>query len=125
MSANIVLIEDDDTLREGLTLILEGRGYNVNTYCSGTEFFNCPPADGPNLYLVDYRLPGPDGLQITQKIRFDDVESSIPIIILSAGGDDLPQKTKDAGANLFVRKPFEISYLTDLIEHYLAQQVIP
>lgn len=118
MKKNLILIEDDDALREGLALILIHQQYQVRAFPDNAHFqkFKNLPVD---IYLIDYRLPGANGLTITQNIRRRAAGKATPIIILSASGDNLPDKARSAGANAFIRKPFEISDLIIQISRLL------
>lgn len=117
----ILLIEDDDALREGISVVLADEGYNIKVLADGSNFQKIVSKFHPNLYLVDYRLPGKDGLEITKIIRSLPKGSTTPVVLLSATGDNLPEKARQAGANEFIRKPFDIDNLIGIIQKYLVK----
>lgn len=121
MDKNILLIEDDIALREGITLILEAEGYHVYGLKDGSELRSYLRKHAFGLFLIDYRLPGKDGLQIAQYLRGQPDSRQTPIIIMSASGYDLRQKVHKAGADEFLRKPFQIDVLIGLVQKYLSR----
>jgi DNA-binding response OmpR family regulator len=118
----ILLIEDDDSLRDGISLLLLDEGYQIKSLPDGSNFQRIVSEFKPDLYLIDYRLPGKDGLEITKIIRSSSTKSQTPVILLSATGDNLPEKARIAGANEFVRKPFNIDNLIELIQKHLRNK---
>lgn len=115
MRKNIFIIEDDDTLRLGLELIMSDEGYEVRSAISWNEMGKVKDKFEPDLYLIDYKLPGIDGLEITKRIRSKATEKNVPIIIISASTSDIAQEVKKAGADGYLRKPFEVADLMGLI----------
>jgi DNA-binding response OmpR family regulator len=121
----ILLIEDEDIIRNSLTINLEDEGFSVKAYKSAEEFLNKEiqfleyfPYD---IAIVDIMLPGKiDGLKITQQIksRWD-----IPIIILTAR-NRLEQKLEafEIGADDYITKPFELEELIARIKVKLKKK---
>ena len=109
MDARILLVEDDPSIREITEIGLRGAGFSVITAADGREGLALFRADGPDLVLLDVMLPGLDGLEVAREIRRD---STVPIVMLTARGDTLDVVVGlEAGADDYVRKPFELPEL--------------
>ena len=116
MKKRIVVIEDDETIREVLQLILERAGYSVDQYKDGKSIF-AGNING-DLFIIDRRLPGADGLDICRHIRSQPNAAQVPIIVLSAT-PGLHNIIHDAGASEFIEKPFSSSSLIATIKKWL------
>ena len=109
MDARILLVEDDPSIREITALGLRGAGFVVASAADGFEGLARFRADRPDLVLLDVMLPGLDGLEVAREIRRD---STVPIVMLTARGDTLDIVVGlEAGADDYVRKPFELPEL--------------
>ena len=114
MSGVVLLVEDDQSLRQTLTKALELGGYRVvqtDSIAEGTQRFsemiNRSDAERLDLMIVDLGLPDGDG---TTLIRWVRAQSSIPLIIISARYDDNSKvNLLDAGADDYLVKPFSFT----------------
>ena len=101
----VLLVEDDETIREMTRLSLERDGFQVATAAdgpAGLESFQQAP---PDLVLLDVMLPGQDGVAVCRQIRS---QSVVPIVMLSARTDPIDIVVGlEAGADDYVTKPFE------------------
>ena len=80
----IMVVEDDQPIREVLGIVLTGAGYEVDLVSSGDEVMDIFQASPPDLVLLDVMLPGIDGIEVTKLIR---KESMVPIVMLTAKSD--------------------------------------
>lgn len=109
MDARILVVEDDPSIREITAIGLRGAGFSVVTASDGRDGLARFRAEGPDLVLLDVMLPGLDGLEVAREIRRD---STVPIVMLTARGDTLDVVVGlEAGADDYVRKPFELPEL--------------
>ena len=109
MDARILVVEDDPSIREITEIGLRGAGFSVITAADGRDGLTRFRAEAPDLVLLDVMLPGLDGLEVAREIRRD---STVPIVMLTARGDTLDVVIGlEAGADDYVRKPFELSEL--------------
>jgi two-component system KDP operon response regulator KdpE len=100
----ILAVDDDLQIRKLVTVNLEARGYIVQTASTGEEAIDLFKASQFDLILLDLILPGMSGIEVCMWIR---QQSEIPIIVLSAHGDeDLKIRALDAGADDYITKPF-------------------
>jgi two-component system, OmpR family, response regulator MtrA len=103
--AGILLVEDDPSVRAGLELALTRQGHSVTTYATGEEALHHISGRRPEIVILDVMLPGIDGVEVCRRIRKLD---SLPIILLTALGDDLDVVVGlEAGADDYVIKPVE------------------
>lgn len=101
---SILIVDDEDTIREVVRRYLENEGYSVREAADGYEALDTIKEDPPNLIVLDLMLPGIDGLTITQHLRQD---RHIPIIMLTAKGEASDRiRGLDLGADDYITKPF-------------------
>jgi two-component system response regulator MtrA len=109
VDARILLVEDDPSIREVVALGLRGAGFTVTTAADGEEGVARWRADAPDLVLLDVMLPRLDGLEVCRAIRR---EATTPIVMLTARADTIDVVVGlEAGADDYVRKPFEMPEL--------------
>jgi FixJ family two-component response regulator len=100
----IVIVDDDEPLREALGSILKAAGFPIDTFASAEEFLDSPQRRNTTCLLLDVRLPGMSGIELQRRLL--DTNRSLPIIFVTAHGDasvrDLVMK---AGATGFLNKP--------------------
>jgi two-component system response regulator MtrA len=109
VDARILLVEDDPSISEITSIGLRAAGFSVTSAADGLEGLARFRADRPDLVLLDVMLPGLDGLEVAREIRRD---STVPIVMLTARGDTLDVVVGlEAGADDYVRKPFELPEL--------------
>lgn len=107
-AVKILLIEDETPIRKFLQTGL-GNTYQVVEAVCGKEGIHAVATHNPALIILDLGLPDMDGLEVTRKIR---EFSSIPIIVLSARGQELDKVgVLDAGADDYLTKPFSLGEL--------------
>ncbi|GAA1622804.1 hypothetical protein GCM10009700_08700 [Brevibacterium sanguinis] len=106
---HIVLVEDDEVIRETTQIGLEQFDYTVSAFADGREGYEFVAAHGADVLLLDLMLPTMNGASICRAIR---ERSSIPIIIISARSDaiDIVQAL-EAGADDYLTKPFDMQVL--------------
>ncbi len=110
MSARILVVEDDQSLRQGLRRVLERAGYQVSTAVRGQEALKIIREQPPDLVLLDLMLPGLDGTFVLKRARQEGFQS--PVIIMSAR-DRVEDKIHGlhTGADDYVTKPFDLDEL--------------
>jgi len=117
----ILIVEDDRSLREGLAMNFQLRGYRVLTAADGDEGIRAAFDERPDLIILDIMLPGPSGLEILSELRAR--AERVPVLILSAR-DTTDNKIEglETGADDYVSKPFELPELLARAEVMLRRQ---
>ena len=119
----VLLVEDNDLNREIAKTLLEDEGVLVSEAVDGLDalkVFEESEIGYFDLILMDVVMPNMNGLNATRAIReLNRIDSNLPIIALSANAyaEDI-KKTKDAGMNDYVSKPFKIENLVEMIDKY-------
>ena len=123
MDQNILVIEDDPDIQELLKYNLEKDGYKVHTEDHGERGLEEAKRLKPNLILLDLMLPGMDGLAICRKLRENSDTSQLPIIMLTAKGEENDIVLGlELGADDYVVKPFGIKELKARIRSALRRR---
>jgi two-component system response regulator MtrA len=109
VDARILLVEDDPSIREVTAIGLRNAGFTVETADDGQDGLDCFAAEPYDLVLLDVMLPRLDGLDVARAIRRT---STVPIVMLTARADTIDVVVGlEAGADDYVRKPFEVPEL--------------
>lgn len=112
----ILIIEDDDGIRHVLTEIFHQNGYAVKS-CINTLDIAVEVVDfNPDLVLLDYLLPEINGGDLCSQLKRNTLYQSIPVILLSAY-DKVFLSLGSYGCDLFIPKPFDISYLLSCVKN--------
>ena len=108
MPKAIVVVEDDESIREMLRYYFQSVGYAVRSYESGEALFQEEEGESlPALYILDIMLPGMDGLEILRRLRSGRDTGDIPVIMLTARTAEMDRVSGlEAGADDYVVKPF-------------------
>ena len=118
----MLVVEDDPDTQQMLTMILRSEGYDVLTAGSGPLGLELLRKMGPDLVLLDWMLPGMDGLEVCRRAR---EFSNVPIIMLTAKtGTDEKVSGLDTGADDFLPKPFEPEELLARIRAQLRRSTM-
>lgn len=119
----LLLAEDDATLRRLLTMILEREHYRVVAVPNGAEAVTVFPQYEFDIVLMDIMMPIMDGLSACANIR---TQSNVPIILLSAfSSSEVKSKARHSGASYFLRKPIRPDELKKHLHQFLPKPVQP
>ncbi len=119
MSRTILVVDDTVDTRELLHLYLKGAGYTVIVAADGGEGLYRAKADGPDLIVTDITMPNLDGYEMIRQLRATEQFAEVPIIALTAYGEDQLEKTRQAGADRAVSKPMPLEELVELFHSLL------
>lgn len=118
----IFIIEDDEEITGLLRFNLEKQGYKVAAAADGDAALNMLREERPDLILLDIMLPGVDGYEICRTIRSWEQLKGIPVIMLTAKGEELDVVLGlELGADDYVTKPFSIRELLSRIKANLRR----
>jgi two-component system phosphate regulon response regulator PhoB len=112
MPTSILIVEDEEPLQVLLRYNFEAEGYRVRTTASGEEVQLLVAEEHPDLIILDWMLPGLSGIEICRRLRSRAETRRIPIIMLTARGEESERvRGLATGADDYVVKPFSVSEL--------------
>ena len=125
MSNKLVLIADDEVhIREVISYKLQSAGLEVIMARDGNEALELAKSEHPDLMIVDYQMPGLNGLEVCLQLRQDPHIQRIPAIMLTARGLDMAQSELDqADIREIIAKPFSPREVLSCAEELLGQNV--
>jgi DNA-binding response OmpR family regulator len=116
VTANILLVDDDAEICQFLETLLQLEGFRTRTATTADAALAALPE--ASAVLLDVAMPDVDGLELCRRMRAAGFRG--PILVVSARpGPDLPRKASEAGADGFVRKPFDNAELVARIRALL------
>src|SRR5437899_3767175 len=119
--ANILVVDDQDSIRHFVSKALEAEGYTVQTMASVREARAAVERDLPDLAVLDLKLPDGTGLELLREIKRTQPEVSV--IMMTAFGElETAVEAMSAGAFWFVKKPFQNDELLALVSRALESQ---
>lgn len=119
MHKSILVIEDDQDIRESLHDVLGLMGYHVSVASNGREALEklSLMKEPPCLIFLDLMMPVMDGWEFRSIQQSDPRMSSVPIVVVSADGN-VQKKAKDMGAAVLLKKPVDIATLMQVTQKY-------
>jgi DNA-binding response OmpR family regulator len=114
----ILIIDDDPDIIDSLSLILDLNGYKAAGITRLKSIHEELEKHTPDIVILDVLLSGKDGRDICKKLKSTKKAKDIPVIMISAH-PDAAESTRQAGADHFVAKPFEISELISKVDSLL------
>jgi two-component system cell cycle response regulator DivK len=120
MTKRILVVEDTEDNRQIMRDLLSSAGYDLVEAVDGAEGVAMAKSQRPDLILMDIQLPVLDGYEATRRIKADPALSHIPVIAVTSyalSGDE--DKTRAAGCDGYVAKPFSPRQLLQKVREYL------
>jgi adenylate cyclase len=118
--AKILIIDDTPDTLHLLTLTLTTQGYIVDQLSNGNSAIDHARKAQPDLILLDVMMPGIDGYEVCERLKFDEKTSHIPVLFLSAIDESFNKvKAFELGGVDYVTKPFQIDEMLARIEYQL------
>jgi CheY-like chemotaxis protein len=122
----ILLVDDDDELRESIADGLEDAGFVVIRASNGEDALgHLRTSSLPSLVLLDLWMPGMNGWQLCEVMHADPVLAEIPIVALTATASMDPESLHLADVADWVAKPFDLDQVLEVIRPFLRQRVAP
>lgn len=122
MTARILVVEDDASIRGNLREMLEAEGFEVREASDGAEGAASVLDDLPDLVVCDVMMPGMDGFQLLSRIRADESTHHVPFLFLTARADRSSlRKGMELGAEDYLTKPFSRAELLAAVRTRLSR----
>ena len=120
-AARVLVVEDDEAIRIGLSKNLEFEGYDVALAADGESGLRMAVDDQPDLLILDVGLPKMDGWQVLDRIRSDMRTRNLKVLVLTAHAQEETRERADrGGADAFVTKPFRPDELRTVAESLIG-----
>jgi two-component system response regulator FixJ len=100
----VYVVDDDPGVLGSLRFLLETDGFDVETFRSGSALLNAVASNGADCFVIDYKMPSMNGIDLANRLRGHDVDA--PIILITGYPDDkIPAKAAVAGVHHVLLKP--------------------
>ena len=119
MPGRVMIFDDDTDLLKVCHIVLKSKNYEVFGFHQCNDIILEVKTHSPNVIIMDNWIPHAGGVKAIQEIKNDSVLKSIPVILCSAH-DAVEELAAEAGADFFLRKPFEIDDLENIISRAVS-----
>lgn len=122
LSKSILLVEDDDTNRKLVRVVLGGKDYRIREAESAEQALEMLREAKPDLLLLDIRLGGGSGLDVMHSIRADPAFDELPVVAITAQAmKDDENRFLAAGFDGYLSKPLDTRRLPEVVERFLRE----
>jgi CheY-like chemotaxis protein len=115
----ILVIEDDEVIRDTMQELLEAEGFSVECAADGDKAIQIlrmnPPL--PSLILLDMSMPVKDGFRFREEQQLDENLAHVPVLVMTADGN-AETKAIQVSATGFIKKPFNIDYIVKMVRQH-------
>jgi len=119
----VLIVDDEEDIIELIKYNLKNEGYAILTAQTGEDAIKIVKQSQPDLIVLDLMLPGIDGLEVTKYLKNNDLSKDIPIVMLTAKGEESDIVTGlELGANDYISKPFSPKVLVARIRSILRRR---
>ena len=119
--STVLVIEDDPDMREIERATLGSAGHEVKVAANGREGLEVLERVRPCVILLDLMMPIMDGLTFLAEKRRRALAEDVPVLCVTAGGDEMTQHALDLGARECLHKPADFDELCDRVDHYCRE----
>lgn len=119
----ILIVDDEHPLARILSFAFDNEGYRVDVALDGIDCMNKVSTFAPDAVLIDVMMPKLDGLETIKLLRQNPLHRDMVVVAMSAKSvGSVPTEAVAAGADLFVKKPFQIAAVIEQVESLLASR---
>ena len=122
MSKKIMIVDDEEDIRVSVGQIFEVSGYEVIKAEDGNDCLNKLERAIPDIVILDIMMPGLNGWDVAARIKENSKWSEIPIVFLTAKGDEMSIGMGGLASEEYVVKPFDIIKLKERVEEILNRE---
>ncbi len=116
---NIMIVDDEETIRQLISLILRTEGHTVVEAVHGRDALDKMTGESIDMVITDLRMPQMDGIMLTKELRSRPYSFSIPIVMLTTGFDGYKKNEAErAGVNDRIKKPLIHQQLVETVRRY-------
>ncbi len=118
--AKILIVEDHQTMREAMRLVLEPEGFDIREAADGPSALAAIREDPPDLVFLDLNIPGTSGSEVLSELKADPTTAGVRVIIVTATGEEARKRVLGLGADGYFTKPFSPIALLQTVEQVLS-----
>ena len=122
MNKRVLILDDDIDILQICTIVLKKKGFDVQTLNNSSQVVSQVRNYRPDVILMDNWIPGPGGIEATRLLKLDPDTQGIPVIFFSANSN-VTQHAREARADYFLQKPFDITELEGIVQMAISQGV--
>jgi CheY-like chemotaxis protein len=115
MNKRVLILDDDLDILQICTIVLKKKGFDVTTLNHSNQVIDQVTQFQPDVILMDNWIPGPGGIEATRLLKTNPLTHDIPVIFFSANSN-VTQLARDAQADYFLQKPFDINELEAIVQ---------
>jgi DNA-binding NtrC family response regulator len=121
--SNVLVVDDEAVIREGMRRILEGDGYRVDTSASGRAAIEKIQERDFDVVITDLKMPGMDGMEVLKTIKI--LQPDVPVIIITGYSTvDTAVEAMKSGAFDYIAKPFTPEQISEKVQKAIAQKLM-
>ena len=123
-ASKILIVDSNDAFRESLRVFIQGLGHQVFEAATGPEAIDKASSEHPDLIMMEIRLPGINGDEVTARLKANSSTRNIPVVIhtgwtTACNIEERINRALNAGAVEILYKPFQLPMLRDVLRTYL------
>jgi len=122
MNKRVLILDDDPDILQICSIVLKKKGFDVSTLNTSSQVIEQVRSYNPDVILMDNWIPGPGGIEATRMLKLAPETHDIPVIFFSANSN-VTQLAREAQADYFLQKPFDITELEAIVQMAISQKV--
>jgi two-component system cell cycle response regulator DivK len=122
MNKRVLILDDDPDILQICAIVLKKKGFDVSTLNTSNQVIDQVRTYHPDVILMDNWIPGPGGIEATRMLKLAPETHDIPVIFFSANSN-VTQLAREAQADYFLQKPFDITELEAIVQMAIDQKI--
>jgi two-component system cell cycle response regulator DivK len=122
MNKRVLILDDDPDILQICAIVLKKKGFDVSTLNNSNQVLEQVRSYQPDVILMDNWIPGPGGIEATRMLKLSPETHDIPVIFFSANSN-VTALAREAQADYFLQKPFDIGELEAIVQIAINQGV--
>jgi two-component system OmpR family response regulator len=120
LATDILIAEDEPSILEALSFVLQRAGWSVHSVTDGEAVMDAVLATQPRVLVLDVMLPKRSGFDVLKQIRANPQTRNLPVLVLTAKGQQQDRRiAEELGADMFVTKPYSNADVVDAVRSLL------
>ncbi len=124
MGTDILIAEDEPSILEALSFVLQRAGWSVQSVTDGEAVISAVRHMQPRILVLDIMMPKRSGFEVLKQLRADTATRELPVLVLTAKGQQQDKRVaEELGADRFVTKPYSNADVVDAVRALLDERV--